>query len=105
VKLPLTVVDGIKSAIDEADTPVAALVAALRLTFIALGAGDLAAEHDDSWKIDGRDWSLDPDQWCEIGDALIKAGERLQLGGVERVNLGLDWMNLGPTSDERRAVA
>lgn len=88
----------VAAGIEEADTPVAALVAALRLTFLELGAGDLAAEHGDDWKIDGRQWPLDATQWKEIAEWLLQ--KQGQFGDVERVNLALDWMNLGPTGEE-----
>ena len=94
--LARTQLDEVYAAITAADTPVDALVGALRTTFLALGAGDLSDPGGP--KIDGRDFPLDAEQWKAICSALLTRGT--ELDPVGRVNLALDWMNLGPSGQE-----
>ena len=83
--------------IARAQSPIDALVAALDETFMALGAGTI---HGAGPKIDGRKWALADDQWRTICQALMdRSGELAAEDGIGRVNLGLDWMNLGPSSE------
>lgn len=84
----------IEAEIDAATTPIDALIAALRHTFVALGAPDISGP--DPCKVDGRDYPLDPEQWRRVCQRLIARAATLD--PIGRVNLGLDWMNYGPSA-------
>jgi hypothetical protein len=88
----------VTTGIAAATTPLDALIAALRQTFIELGAGDIGDA--DGPTIDGREWKLDPEQWVAIGNALVKRnGELVGTTANGTVNLALDWMNKGPSTE------
>lgn len=87
---------GIVTAIEQADTPIAALCAAVIGVF-EIGLGDSGSSWAEVDQVKPWDYAIPEHQWHLIGEALLKRQDRGDLG---RVNLLLDWMNKGPSAYE-----
>lgn len=89
------ILDGCAKAV----TPGEVLSAVVIKTFEALSEtawGELPE------KVDPRDYALPQDQWSELCQALIDRGHKTA-DPLEGVNLGLDWVNIGPSAYEEDA--
>lgn len=87
--------NAIEAGIEAAETPNQALEAGVVTLYDAL-LGDLGTGFFEQQRIDGQQFEIPEDQWHQVCQWLLDRGRHLDPIGA--VNLGLSFMNIGPSS-------
>jgi hypothetical protein len=96
--LPESLMAAVRAVVADETTPPAQRFEAVVLMVHGYGLFATAAQ-DEAWSLDPVAYAVPREQSMEIANLLADMGA----AGLGRVNLALDWMNVGPSSYEEGA--